>query len=55
MPSPTSPGGAADLFRELVAASLLPHTEIDVSDGVAATTDRIAAWLKQTGGLYLAS
>ena len=42
-----------DAFRREVRASRLPSIEVDVSDGVAATTERIADWLEKTGGLYL--
>jgi hypothetical protein len=41
------------LLRRLVGESILPTLELDVSDNsVAAATDRIADWLKDTGGLY---
>lgn len=39
-------------LRELVAASLLPTLELDVSDNdIGAATDRVADWLDATGGL----
>lgn len=42
-----------DRYRALVAASALPHLELDVSDSdVGAAADRIADWLEATGGLY---
>jgi len=42
-----------DVLRELVAASTLPKFEIDISNSDAAgAADRIADWLKATGGLY---
>ncbi len=41
-----------EVLRRLVAGSILPHVEIDVSDlGVDAVADRIADWLAATGGL----
>ena len=42
-----------DLFRRLLGESKLPHTEIDVSRGVASAADRIADWLAESGGLHL--
>lgn len=43
-------------FREVVRDTVLPVLELDVSDGdVARSADRVADWLEQTGGLYLAS
>ena len=43
-------------FREVVRGTALPVLELDVSDGnVARAADRVADWLEQTGGLYLAS
>jgi len=42
-----------DAFRREVQACRLPSIEVDVTDGVAATTERIADWLEKTGGLYL--
>ena len=42
-------------MRELVSASLLPRLELDVSDNdIPGATERIADWLEQTGGLYMA-
>ena len=42
------------LMRRLVAESILPTLELDVSDNdVAAAADRIADWLEETGGLYM--
>ena len=43
-----------ELFRRLVRESSLPSVEIDVSGGIPAAADRIAGWLEETGGLYLA-
>jgi hypothetical protein len=43
-----------ELFRKLVRESSLPSVEIDVSGGIPAAADRIAGWLEETGGLYLA-
>lgn len=44
------------LMRRLVAGSLLPWTEIDISDNdVAHAADAIADWLEATGGLYMES
>jgi len=45
-----------EAFREVVRTTALPVLELDVSDGdVAHAADRVADWLEQTGGLYLAS
>jgi hypothetical protein len=42
-----------DLMRRLIAESILPVLELDVSDSdVGGATDRVADWLEQTGGLY---
>lgn len=42
-----------EAMREIVGESILPTLELDVSDGdVAAATDRVAAWLRRTGGLW---
>jgi hypothetical protein len=42
-----------DLMRRLVAESILPVLELDVSDSaVGRAADRVADWLEQTGGLY---
>jgi hypothetical protein len=41
------------LIRDLVAESILPTLELDVSDSdVAAAADRIADWMAETGGLW---
>jgi len=41
-------------LRELVAQSMLPVLHLDISDNnVAGTADAVAAWLRDTGGLYL--
>lgn len=41
-------------MRRAVSASILPTLEVDVSnDNVAAAADRIVAWLRQTGGLWI--
>lgn len=45
-----------ELFRRCVSESILPSLELDVSDGdVARAADRVADWLEESGGLYLAS
>jgi hypothetical protein len=42
-----------ELFRRLVAESILPTLELDISDGdVAGAADRIADWMTETGGLW---
>jgi hypothetical protein len=42
------------LMRRLVAESLLPWTEIDISDNsVPRAADAIAGWLDATGGLWM--
>jgi hypothetical protein len=42
-----------EAMREIVGESILPTLELDVSDGdVAAAADRVAAWLRRTGGLW---
>ena len=42
-----------ELMRSLVADSMLPILELDVSDSnIARATDRIADWLEETGGLW---
>ena len=42
-----------DLMRDLVARSILPTLELDVSDGdVTRAADRIADWMAETGGLW---
>jgi hypothetical protein len=42
------------LMRRLVAESLLPWTEIDISDNnVPRATDAVADWLEATGGLWM--
>jgi hypothetical protein len=41
-----------ELLRRLVAESLLPSLEVDLSDDdVPGAADRIAGWLEATGGL----
>jgi hypothetical protein len=41
------------LMRDLVAESILPTLELDVSDSdVVAAADRIADWMAGTGGLW---
>jgi len=43
-----------EVFREVVRASALPWTELDVSDGdVGRAANRVADWLEASGGLYL--
>jgi hypothetical protein len=43
-----------NLMRELIAESRIPSLEIDVSDGdLGASTEKIADWLEETGGLWL--
>ena len=42
-----------EAMREIVGESILPTLELDVSDGdVAAAADRVAAWMRRTGGLW---
>ncbi len=42
-----------EAFRRLVAESMLPTLELDVSDSsVSRAADRIADWLEDTGGLW---
>jgi hypothetical protein len=44
-----------ELMRDLTSASLLPRLELDISDNdVPRAVERIADWLEQTGGLYMA-
>lgn len=44
-----------ELMRRLTAESRLPMLEVDISDDdVPAAAERIADWLEETGGLYLA-
>ena len=41
-------------LKELVAQSKLPVLHLDISDSnVARAADAVAAWLRDTGGLYL--
>jgi len=41
-------------MRKLVAGSILPKFELDISDNnVRGATDRIAAWMRETGGLWM--
>ncbi len=45
--------GEQEVFRRLAAASLLPHLELDVSEGdVPGAADRVAEWMESTGGLH---
>ena len=45
-----------ELLRRLASESVLPRLDLDVSDNsVPAACERIADWLGQTGGLYMAS
>jgi hypothetical protein len=42
-----------ELMRRLVAESILPILELDVSDGdVPRAVERIADWMTETGGLW---
>lgn len=42
-----------DLIRRLVAQSILPTLEVDISDNnIPAAVEKIADWLENTGGLY---
>ena len=42
------------VMRGLIAKSLLPNVEIDVTDNsVSRATDRIAQWMRDTGGLWM--
>jgi hypothetical protein len=42
------------LMKRLVAESTLPTLELDISDNdIPAAMEKIADWIKQTGGLYL--
>jgi hypothetical protein len=41
-----------ELIRELLVKSILPVLEVDVSDNIPKAADKIAGWLKQSGGLY---
>jgi hypothetical protein len=42
-----------ELMRRLVAESLLPKLELDVSDSdVPRAVERIADWMTETGGLW---
>ena len=41
-------------MRELIARSMLPSLTLDISDNnIPAAVERVADWLKQTGGLYI--
>jgi len=45
--------GEQRLLRELVAQSVLPTLELDISDNdIRSATDRIADWMEATGGLW---
>ena len=42
-----------ETLRELIARSILPTLELDVTDDdVSAAADRVADWMTQTGGLW---
>ncbi|SRR5690606_10419283 len=42
-----------NLMRKLIDESILPKIEIDISDNnIPAAVDKIADWMKSTGGLY---
>ena len=42
-----------ELFRRLVAESILPTLELDISDNhVGRAVDQIAGWMAETGGLW---
>jgi hypothetical protein len=42
-----------ETLRELIAHSILPTLELDVTDNdVSAAADRVADWMTQTGGLW---
>jgi len=42
------------LMRRLVAESLLPRLEVDISDNdIPRAVEQIADWMEKTGGLYL--
>jgi hypothetical protein len=44
------------LLRRLVAESMLPTLELDISDdNIGKTVDRIADWMQETGGLEMQS
>jgi hypothetical protein len=43
-----------ELMRELIARSMLPSLTIDISDNdIPAAVERVADWLKASGGLYM--
>ena len=43
-----------NLIRELVEKSSLPSLTLDISDNnIPAAVEKIAAWMEQTGGLYM--
>ena len=43
-----------ELMRRLLADSILPKTELDISDSdIQRAAGRVADWLEQTGGLYM--
>ena len=40
-------------MRKLISQSILPVLEVDVSDNnVGNAANKIAGWMKETGGLY---
>jgi hypothetical protein len=42
------------LMEDLLSASRLPHTAVDISDNdVSRAVENIADWMEQTGGLYM--
>ena len=42
-----------ELMRKLISQSILPVLEVDVSDNnVGNAANKIAGWMKETGGLY---
>lgn len=43
-----------ELMRELITKSMLPSLTLDVSNNnISAAVERVAAWLEQSGGLYM--
>ncbi len=44
-----------EVMRRLAAESILPKLELDISDNdIARAADRVADWMTETGGLYMA-
>jgi hypothetical protein len=44
-----------ELMRELIAKSMLPNLTLDISDNnIPVAVERVADWLEQSGGLYIA-